>query len=259
MRYLLFSAFMIFIFACTQKRKVVKQQVLDPLYAYMLDSNKIKLRDGTKFYLDTVCFPSGRIKVIKTFVDSMPNGYSMEFYENGKVKQINFYLHGQLDDYQTYYFPSGGLKSKERYIYGKLFGSMYIYRENGMLDQYNFFDANGNLAYQRLYNDRGETVQEHGSPIVTFAVNLHPSTTYHVGDSARFLILLARPPHCSYRLNINDGNADFANTNIIEPLPDFISPLTKPGKYSYKVDYTLYDSTSRKQTFVTRTRTVTVL
>lgn len=164
--------------SCTKNRKNLENG------EYLLGYNKTN-KEHTCGYLFN---NSGVLIRNLCQTNSIPAGYSIEYYETGVPKSIEYYVDGLLEGDKILFYESGVIKSITPYSNGKINGEIILYFPNGHLNAINLFEHDS-LYYIRVYNDTLNISKfgEHLTPIVTINKD-----SVQVNDSVIVTIRLPR-------------------------------------------------------------------
>lgn len=114
MKYLLILSILIISFSCEENNSEKKLPQNSP---------------GT--FIKTFKFKNGKKKSQISFVDSLKNGVSKDFYENGNVHLLVNYKDNEKHGESIFYYEKGGIYRKNKYVNNKKEGLETFYYEDG--------------------------------------------------------------------------------------------------------------------------------
>lgn len=147
-----------------------KEKVEQIIY-YSYKENKIKRRNYlidnelngiSKLYYNN---PQNSLKAEYSYKNSMLDGESIEFYENGNIKQISNYKNNLKNGIETYFYPNKNKKYEITYENGQANGPFKYYYENGNIQLEGSYKnrrldgkiisyyENGNIQSIEFYNE----------------------------------------------------------------------------------------------------------
>lgn len=118
-----------------------------------LDGEKVeKAEELVKLDVRTDYYPNGKVKVVATYKDGVPEGVRREYDADGKVEKSYIFLHGRIigegiftdaglrEGLWKEYYPDGKLKAKGNYILDKKNSTWQYFYPNGKLEQEGIYD-----------------------------------------------------------------------------------------------------------------------
>lgn len=167
--YFVWLSFIVIFYGCNSTTKKTEVKIIEregKLMEYIYINNNLKEQNALS-------------------PDSVKNGRSLKYYDNGEVKRESNYVNGILDGYEFEYFENGNIKSRKVWEKGILFGEheeyfdgiTEIYREineegdtvdakQPLVRLYSVHGLDGQIAYQREYDSAGKLLNETGSTIL---------------------------------------------------------------------------------------------
>jgi antitoxin component YwqK of YwqJK toxin-antitoxin module len=153
------------------------------VYSCSKSRDEISYIDG-KLVLKTF-YTSGKLKEVSFLsLDSIRNGISVQYYENGDTAVISRYLKGLKDSVETEFYITGELKGLRSWFKNQLWNE-YIEYYDGLKDvyftemdgdtvkvveplvkSYSVYSYTGDIKYQRKFDKKGILISESGNAIL---------------------------------------------------------------------------------------------
>lgn len=121
-----------------------------------VDGEKVeKAEEFAKLDVRTDYYPNGKVKVVGTYKDGIPQGVRREYNSDGQVEKSYIFLNGRIigegiftdaglkESLWKEYYPDGKLKATGNYISDRKNGSWKYFYNNGQIEQLGVY-VNGN-------------------------------------------------------------------------------------------------------------------
>lgn len=242
-------------------------------------SNFIKQPDGS--YLKTELYNSGAKKIEQQFVlieqnKYIPEGYLLEFYENGvladsvgflngkkegierqyyetgKKKSSFFYRSGQLDSFGVVLHPNGRIASWYHRKEGRPWGMQSQFDNDGRLISTVFATGLDSIAFVAHLDTNGNVIKMKGNPIYALEKDHN-----NIKAGVPFSVMNFVPEFGKYKAKLIVTIKDDKKNTVLERKAqqleyelnasayflDYV--FEKPGRYIYNGIVTLFDTTNQ--------------
>lgn len=233
--------FLILIIAC--KSKVTSPNIVTTKY----DNGKIKseinyindtIRDGlTKLY-----YENGILADEIKYKNGINDGWWLHFYETGNLQAKLMFVKGIQHGPAFFYYENGNLEHKEFWRQGQIFGGSYWYFQNGLLENYTSFDFEGNKRYKVEFDSTGKKIRDEGDIIGQIATNSVYDSVKKVSDSIYVSkpfygdVSVATPPNTIVKVFMGSLNANKMTDSIEMQIRDYMVSFkkvyTQKGRHS---------------------------
>lgn len=170
-----------------------------------------------------------------------------DWYESGKIESRVWYNEALKEDsLGLWYYENGKLKAKIRFSDGKQIGPSVYYYPNGKVELYCFFNetGDGSIMYMREYNEKGELIDEKGTPIgVVYERGLRVNPRSYFD----YTVITATPPNSEVAIYtaIKKDTTGFVAREayrVTDKMPLFRHFLETRGEYPIRVISELRDT-----------------
>lgn len=128
-------------------------------------------KENKKLFLEDY-YSSGSIKRKSSITnDSVLNGMSFDYFENGKINSEVKYKMGRRDGSAKWYDENGGIICEVNYVEDKLNGISKWYYSSGVLKSYVGYDLDGKRVYLKEFNREGKVDFIDGTAIILTKIN----------------------------------------------------------------------------------------
>jgi len=186
-------------------------------------------------------YPTGGIhEEIRVDKDSIRNGITRIYYENGKIQSEIEYSMGVRNGWHRNYFPSGELRERVYFFNGKQYGDLYTYYKSGIIAKYNCIDFYEEPFYVMKFDSLGNKTYEEGSlfsftyALVDESDQLVNKEPLELGKKYNIGIVVGNPPDRIVKIRlyeiINDSEEkDLGLINVENNTSEISFSYDKPG------------------------------
>lgn len=138
----------------------------------------------------------------------------IERFTNGSIKSVIWYKDGKKDSIADWYHENGQLAVSSDYSNGKNIGETIFYYPNGMIQQYDFYNNQGQGIYHRKYSRKGEVLLEEG--ITIFVSSKDDWNNLRVDKEFSFFVFYAAPPNTENQIFVAEKSGSDSLEVIFE-------------------------------------------
>lgn len=186
-------------------------------------------------------YPTGGVQEeIRVVRDSVRDGLTRIYYENGKIQSEIEYSMGVRNGWHLNFFPNGELSERVYFFNGKQYGDLYTYYKSGNIAKYNCIDFHEEPFYVMKFDSLGITTYEEGSLFsFTYALvdenhQLVDKEPLVLGKNYNIGIVVANPPGKIVKIRlyeiINNGEEkDLGLISVENNTAEISFSYAKPG------------------------------
>lgn len=130
------------------------------------NEDNIIIKTGENESIKIKFFPNSKNieEVSRLIDDSIKNGETIYFYENGKIMSKVNYKDNKIDGPAYYFYNSGYLDGLYLYSENNKIDDAYDYYDGrlNLIKNYLFYNQEGHLIYKATYDERTNLIKEEG-------------------------------------------------------------------------------------------------
>lgn len=197
-------------FSC--RSDVNDQRIVSDRYGDGTFKKVLHIDVGTDKVTSYIYYPTGRIQSITQLNDTIKDGTEILFWENGDTAGVHYYNNGLLDGDQRW-FEKNCLISIARYKSGIPIDEKYHYYINGVIGKYFFYNKDGILLYQAIFDEYGRFLRDSGRAFVYAYIKsndtpLERGDTVSTGDTVNVVSSLVKNDFRNYSARLQFGTID---------------------------------------------------